>query len=141
MHSGIPVLADGRLVCAHPEGRRLLILIPEAATAEVDTPCIELHGITEVGRDADQQIWVADGYGANLVHRFDKDECCSLLSTGVPLARLTARTESCSTVRRPNSRCMSRTAATNASSSSPPVEHLFAPWDKTSSTAPRRWSC
>jgi DNA-binding beta-propeller fold protein YncE len=69
MHSGVAVLADGRLVVAHPEGGRLLLVSPDGGPTEVvATPLTEMHAIVRTVRDGTELVWIADNG-----HRFVPD--------------------------------------------------------------------
>lgn len=60
MHSGVAVMQDGRIACAHPEGHRLLLVDPVGPTTVVDTPLTEMHGIAATRRLGQQVLAVAD---------------------------------------------------------------------------------
>jgi DNA-binding beta-propeller fold protein YncE len=68
MHSGVAVLADGRLVLAHPEGGRLLLISPGGRTEEVITPLTEMHSIVRTLRNGIEHLWIADNG-----HRYVRD--------------------------------------------------------------------
>lgn len=67
-HSGIAVLADRSIVFAHPEGHRLVQVLPSGTSREIETPLTEMHSIVPV-READEDLlWVADNG-----HRYTED--------------------------------------------------------------------
>lgn len=60
-HSGIAVLPDGTVMFAHPEGGRLVLLDSSGGPRAVDTPLLEMHGLTvAVARDGTPLVWAAD---------------------------------------------------------------------------------
>jgi hypothetical protein len=68
MHSGVAVLSDGRILCAHPEGRDLLVIDPSGRSETVPTSLTEMHSIFTCERDGLEVIAVADPG-----HRFVED--------------------------------------------------------------------
>jgi hypothetical protein len=68
MHSGVAVLSDGRILCAHPEGRKLLVIDPSGRVESLSTSLSEMHSIVTCERDGREVIAVADPG-----HRFVED--------------------------------------------------------------------
>lgn len=60
MHSGVAVLSDGRVLCAHPEGRDLLVIDPSGCSETIPTSLTEMHSIVTCERDGEEVIAVAD---------------------------------------------------------------------------------
>ncbi|BAS11066.1 NHL repeat-containing protein [Arthrobacter sp. Hiyo4] len=60
MHSGVAVLGDGRVLCAHPEGRDLLVIDPSGRAETIPTSLTEMHSIFTCERDGEEVIAVAD---------------------------------------------------------------------------------
>jgi hypothetical protein len=68
MHSGVDVLIDGRILCAHPEGHQLIVIDLAGHTETIPTPLTEMHSIVTSNRDGEEVIAVADPG-----HRFVED--------------------------------------------------------------------
>jgi hypothetical protein len=68
MHSGCEILADGRVVVAHPEGRQIILLGPDRTTEVVDVPVLEMHTIRRESRGGEETLWLV-----NNGHRFVED--------------------------------------------------------------------
>ncbi|WP_104061661.1 hypothetical protein [Arthrobacter sp. 4R501] len=68
MHSGVGVLSDGRVLCAHPEGHDLLVIDPSGGAETISTSLTEMHSIVTCERDGEEVIAVADPG-----HRFVED--------------------------------------------------------------------
>lgn len=68
MHSGVAVLSDGRILCAHPEGHELLVIDPSGRVESLQTSLTEMHSIVTCERDGREVIAVADPG-----HRFVED--------------------------------------------------------------------
>src|SRR5690606_19412004 len=60
MHSGVALLADGDLVCAHPEGHSLLRINLHEGTREIPTSLTEMHSIVAATWRNREVIAVAD---------------------------------------------------------------------------------
>ena len=60
MHSGVAVLSDGRVLCAHPEGRDLLTIDPAGVTETIPTGLTEMHSIITSERNGHEVFGVAD---------------------------------------------------------------------------------
>lgn len=45
MHSGVAVLSDGKVLCAHPEGHNLLVIDPSWCAETIPTSLTEMHSI------------------------------------------------------------------------------------------------
>jgi hypothetical protein len=68
MHSGVAILGDGRILCAHPEGRQLLVMDPSGRFETIPTPLSEMHSIVTSNLSGAEVIAVADPG-----HRFVED--------------------------------------------------------------------
>lgn len=68
MHSGVAILHDGGILCAHPEGRELLVINPSGGMENISTSLTEMHSIVTCERDGQEVIAVADPG-----HRFVED--------------------------------------------------------------------
>jgi hypothetical protein len=60
MHSGVALLRNGHLLCAHPEGRNLLVIDPAGRTESLPTELTEMHSIVTSERHGSEVIGVAD---------------------------------------------------------------------------------
>jgi hypothetical protein len=60
MHSGVALLGDGQLLCAHPEGHALLRINPAGKVSEIPTTLTEMHSIVTAIHRGSEVIAVAD---------------------------------------------------------------------------------
>lgn len=60
MHSGVAVLKDGSILCAHPEGHELLVIDPAGALETIPVSLTEMHSIVTGERGGHEVIAIAD---------------------------------------------------------------------------------
>lgn len=66
-HSGIAALQDGSVVFAHPEGHRLVRVLPGGEAQEIHTELTEMHAIVAAPLAGREALWVADN-GSRYCH-------------------------------------------------------------------------
>lgn len=66
-HSGIAALQDDSVVFAHPEGHRLVRVLPGGEAQEIHTELTEMHAIVAAPLAGREALWVADN-GSRYCH-------------------------------------------------------------------------